>query len=441
MKNQTRHRPTSHLRAALLGALTLATACAAHAGSPPVITDVTAYQQAGTKKVEITYKISDRDSTSVNVSIFVSKDSGATWTVPAMSFTGTGAPGVNIPVTTTATSKSVEWDAGADWDGQFTTHCRVRVMASDNGMVGIPAGSYMRGTPPALNDADITDAPKFPVTVSAFMMDSTPVTGGLWSSVKAYADLNSYQINTGSFQGAQHPVQTINWFDAVKWCNARSEMEGLSPVYYLHYDAAGFNYSDVYKTGQVAPFMNFYANGYRLPTEAEWEKAARGGLAGHRFPWTGVLDAGYSFQPDRIGVSDRLNSNYEQANFNSTSDPHGYAKLIFVGVGGYNQYWSTPPLTTPFTNVTGFFPPNGYQLSDMAGNVFSWCWDWYGPNYYAAGQTDPQGPTSGTARVARGGSWNDNADFLRCANRASQPPTFVSSTVGFRCVRTPPSSP
>src|ERR1051325_2796986 len=210
----------------------LTTAPPAPAASPPVISGVGAQQRAGTKLVDIHYTISDADSTSVNLYVFVSTNSGTTFDLRASSFTG--AYGLNVAVNATPTPKAIVWDAGADWDGHYNQHCRVRVIANDSGLVLIPAGSYLRGNPPALGDTDITDAPQFSVYVSAFFMDSSLVTGGKWVQVKeGYAGSHGYTFDrAGSFKAADHPVQTISWYDAVKWCNARSEMESLTPVYY-----------------------------------------------------------------------------------------------------------------------------------------------------------------------------------------------------------------
>ena len=387
----------------------LAGAFTARAGSPPVVTGATGAQRAGTKLVDIAYTISDPDSANVNIFIQVSKDSGATWTVPASSFTGTGAPGLNKSVTATPTPKAVVWDAGADWDGHYTEHCRVRVLANDAGLVLIPAGSYLRGNPPGLGDTDITDAPQYSVSVSAFYMESKEVAGGRWNLVKeGYADANGYGFdNAGSFKATTHPVQTVNWFDAVKWCNARSQMEGLTPVYYTD---AGF--TTVYKTGAVAPYVKAGANGWRLPTEAEWEKAARGGASGRRFPWSDVD----TIQHSRANYYSSASYAYD------TSPTRGYHPTY--ATGGY-----------PYTSPAGSFAANGYGLYDMAGNVFEWCWDWYSSTYYASGQTDPQGPGPLSGRLLRGGNWGVNANNTRCAYRYYYSPSDAGSGIGFRCVR------
>lgn len=390
----------------------------------PVIpaNSVTAAQRPSTdphpKYVDIAYTISDPTSTSVNVGILVSQDSGATWTVPARTFpTGSGTSvGVNVPVTKTPSIKTFSWDAGADWDGQFTTRCRVRVVANNSGMVLIPAGSYLRGNPPELSDSDIPGAPQFSVYVSAFLMDAHEVTGGLWNSVKqGYADSHGYGFaNAGSLKAANHPVQTVNWHDAVKWCNARSEKEGLAPVYYR--DTAGGNFP-VYRTGEGDVFMQPGANGYRLPTEAEWEKAARGGAVGRRFPWS-------DFEPIS---GNRANYQGNPSVFRYDLGPPGLNPTA-TAIGG-GEPWTTP---------VGSFSPNGYNLYDMAGNAWEWCWDSFSPTYYVSGQTDPQGPNYLSHRVLRGGSFGDQPRYARCAERYAGTPNDANNRIGFRCVRALP---
>src|SRR5256885_2277127 len=118
--------------------------------------------------------------------------------------------------------------------------------------------------------------------VEGVYMDKYLVTKALWDEVVAWNGVNGYgYTSAASATATNHPVIFVNWYDMVKWCNARSEKEGLTPCYYTD-----TGLSAIYKTGQVSPYVRWDSNGYRLPTEAEWEKAARGGASGHRFPWS-----------------------------------------------------------------------------------------------------------------------------------------------------------
>jgi formylglycine-generating enzyme required for sulfatase activity len=158
---------------------------------------------------------------------------------------------------------------------------------------------------------------------------------------------------------------------------------------------------------------NWRANGYRLPTEAEWEKAARGGVAGKNFPW-GTETITHS-QANYISSSSRA---YD------VSQTRGYHPTYAVG-------------GEPYSSPVGSFAPNGYGLYDMAGNMWEWCWDWYA-SYAAGSQTDPRGAATGSNRVSRGGSWDNYANYTCCAYRNYAWPGYALSRYGFRLARGQP---
>jgi formylglycine-generating enzyme required for sulfatase activity len=300
-------------------------------------------------------------------------------TVTAISFSGSGAGLTNIPASAVVTALPA--------------------------MALIPAGAFTMGNSVAADtDGFITDAARASTTVSAFYIDVNEVTLSLWQSVYYWATSQGYGFkNAGAGKAANHPVETVDWYDAVKWCNARSEQAGKPPAYYTD---AGL--TAVYKTAEVPVFVNWTANGYRLPTEAEWEKASRGGVSGQRFPW-----------------GDTITQNL--ANYQGATASYAYD----LGPNGYNAIGSVGG-TSPATSPVGSFAPNGYGLNDMAGNVSEWVWDCYGTPY--AGGTDPKGPAAGTIRVCRGGYWSGGAYNLRCANRNPSGPGSSSSNTGFRTV-------
>jgi formylglycine-generating enzyme len=285
--------------------------------------------------------------------------------------------------------------------------------ATSTSLVIIPAGSFQMGI--TNSEGFTNELPQHPIYVGAFYLDRREVTKGLWDSVYIWATNHSYVFDhAGLGKAADHPVHTINWYDAVKWCNARSEMEGLTPAYYLD-TSFTIVYREAAQFEMWTNFVKWNANGYRLPTEAEWEKAARGGLVGLRFPWGDTIT-------------------HTQANYYST------ATYTYDVSATRNYHPSFNVNGFPYTNPTDFFPPNAYGLYGMADNVGEWCWDWYDPGWYstaAATNNNCRGPRGDgmTYRVQRGGSWNVYANKVRSAYRGYNGPADAVPSLGFRCVR------
>ena len=258
------------------------------------------------------------------------------------------------------------------------------------GLVRILAGSFRMGD--NLDKAGYA-LPVHTVNLDEFYIDKYETMYSLWKDVYDWAIANGYKFDNaglnGSFgKGNNLPVVMISWYDTVKWLNARSEKEGRMPVYYVD-DA----HTNVYRTGRVDltnAQVKWEADGYRLPTEAEWEKAARGGVEGKRYPWGDELGAG------------RANDNMGGA----------------VSVGIYQA--------------------NGYGLYDMAGNVFEWVWDWGSErqayDWAVDGAKNPRGPESSDTdtRIRRGGGYTYGSQHLKCSGRMFRTPTYTAPYFGFR---------
>ena len=261
-----------------------------------------------------------------------------------------------------------------------STQCLARVTAaaksgSENGMVPIPAGTFQMGNTGRFNGIS-DETPLRSVTISRdFLMSAYEITQKQYEEVMG--------TNPSNFKGENLPVENVNWYDAVEYCNKLSEMEGLDKCY------SGSGTSIV---------CDWNANGYRLPTEAEWEYAAKAGT-------TTDLYSG-----------DIANTGCTQIDANL--DTIGW----FCGNANFK------------TQKVGKKVPNDFGLYDMSGNVYEWCWDWYA-NYTSTMVTDPKGPSTGLSRVHRGGSWDDIANYCRSANRSFSNPTNRSYYVGFRVVR------
>jgi formylglycine-generating enzyme required for sulfatase activity len=269
------------------------------------------------------------------------------------------------------------------------------------GMVLIPAGDFVMGD--TFGEGDSDELPVHSVTVSAFYMGETEVTKTQWDAVHGWAVTNGYAFeNAGLGKAGNHPVHTVSWYDCVKWANARSEKEGLTACYTVG--------GEVYRTNAVAPEVDRQANGYRLPTEAEWEKAARGGAANRRFPW-----------------SDTSTIQHTRANYYAATGSYAYDTSA---QDGYHPDYDDDPW--PYTSPVGTFAPNGYGLYDMAGNVWEWCEDVYVDSYEGT-PTDGSAQTSGGSyRVARGGGWGNSAGYVRSADRVRYHPSSTGPYLGFR---------
>ena len=387
------------------------------ASAQPVVSNVRASQRAGTQLVDVYYDLAST-SNALAVYVQVSTNGGASYTLPATSFTGAVgagiAPGLNQKIT---------WNAGQDWPTNFSANVRVSVTADDanvpSGMALIPAGSFTMGD--NLGDGASVgwtdEVPLHTVYVSGFYMDQYDVTEALWAQVYNWATNHGYNFDypgsgfySGGYnsKGPNYPVVIVDWYDCVRWCNARSEMAGKTAAYYTD-----GTQTVVYRSGDINitnGCVNWTA-GYRLATEAEWEKAARGGLSGQRFPWGNTI-------------------NESQANYYAYPQEYTYDVNSYTG---YNTNFDTG--NYPYTSPVNTFAPNGYGLYDMAGNVWQWCWDWYG-SYSTGSQTDPRGPSGVVSfRVFRGGIWNYYAYNTRCALRNYNFPDNFNYNIGFRCVR------
>jgi formylglycine-generating enzyme required for sulfatase activity len=240
------------------------------------------------------------------------------------------------------------------------------------GMALIPAGEFEMGS----YDGESDEKPVHTVYLDAFYMDKYEVTNAQYARF-----LNEYGKNTDA------AGSTL--------LNTNSEYCLIEKVGNTYRSKSGYeNHPVVVVTWYGATaYTQFY--GKRLPTEAEWEKAARSGLVGKKYPWGDSIT-------------------HDDANYDGTD--------------GRDKWDRSSPV--------GSFAPNGYGLYDMAGNASEWCSDWYASDYYAQSpKLNPQGPASGQARVCRGGSWNLYPDAMRAANRGGGLPWLSGSNQGFRCAQ------
>ena len=256
---------------------------------------------------------------------------------------------------------------------------------ADDAMVFVKGGKFLMGSPESENWRS-SDETQHEVALADFWISRYEVTQREYSALM--------HDNPSTFQGDSLPVENVSWLEAVRFCNAKSESEGLTPVYEI--DGAKVTW-------------NLAADGYRLPTEAEWEYSCRAGT-------TTPFNLEHS-----IGA--------EEANFYGH-----YPYEIEENYFSQHKLTTKPGIYRGETVEVGSFSPNRLGLYDMHGNVGEWCWDIYAP-YPKGAATNPTGPESGTRRVNRGGGWNDFAKNIRSAYRAAAPQERGMYNVGFRLVR------
>jgi sulfatase modifying factor 1 len=300
-------------------------------------------------------------------------------------------------------------------------------------MVLIPAGTFQMGNSKDFTEGGEDELPVHTVTVDSFAMGKYEMTYGQYkdflnsalaqglvtvtigivykagsgtsypycdtSTSSSYSQIvvsnNTFSVRTKSGRDMTNdPMVCVSWYGAVAYCNWRSQQEGKQPCYNLS-----------------TWTCDFTKNGYRLPTEAEWEYAARGGLSGKRFPWGDTIT-------------------HDQANYMSSN----FYSYDISPTRGFHPTWNDGVM--PYTSPVGSFLANGYGLFDLAGNVWEWCNDWYSETYYSSIPTDnPTGPTTGGSPVQRGGSWNLHSSFCRVSDRQGYyDPNSGNGGIGFRIV-------
>ncbi len=295
-----------------------------------------------------------------------------------ISFLLTTAVAVALTACSQGTSPQTEPESSS-------TSATTSTQSVPTGFVLIEGGSFLMGSPDS-EPWRSEDETQHTVTVSDFYISPYELTQTEYEAVTGE--------NPSNFSGENLPVENISWLDAIAYCNARSEQEGLTPAYTIE--------------GQNVTW-NREADGYRLPTEAEWEYACR---AGTQTP-------------------------FNTENSPSAEEVNYYGHYPYEIEGNYfsQDNLDTKPGQYRETTVeVGSFEPNAFGLYDMHGNVSEWVWDYYGA-YPAEEQTDPTGPETGSLRVYRGGGWNDFAKNMRSAYRATLEPELASFNIGIRLVR------
>jgi formylglycine-generating enzyme required for sulfatase activity len=392
--------------------------------SPPSVANVFASQRTdGSGVVEITYDLTDLDSSSLEISLKASDDEGVTWNLAISQVGGDVGQGINP-----GSGKLVYWDFSNEHPEQYGEAYVVRVTAEDQPLgsfVSIPTGTFVMGAPIDEVGDYPNERPQHSVTLThSFYIQSTEVTNQQYMEMAQWAydygyvtatsnslrdaldgstqelldldgDFCEIQFSGGVFSlrnvgyeiNPDHPVKEVTWYGSAAYCDWLSLQEGLPRAY----DHASW---------QCNGHDPYNAAGYRLPTEAEWEYACRAGSQ------TAFANGGITY----TGCN--------------PLDP------ILDQIGWYcgnNEGWTSPVAQKI---------PNAWGLYDMHGNLFEWCNDWYS-SYESSPIHDPVGPLDGVGRVKRGGFWESSlAEHCRSAYRFGYGPRISNYRIGFRPVRT-----
>ena len=273
-------------------------------------------------------------------------------------------------------------------------------------LVDIPGGTFQMGD--SFNEGGSEELPVHTETLSPFRMSKDQVTNAQYAEYLNAADADGLIKVSGWVVYAALDSSNSEPYLDTHSADSDSQIDYTGTFTVRSKSGRDMSNDPVVGVGWYGAkaFCDYY--GYRLPTEAEWEYAARGGLSGNRLPWGDTIT-------------------HSQANYYSSSS---YSYDISP-TRGFHPTWNDG--IYPYTSPVGSFAANGYGLHDMTGNVWEWCADWYSSSYYSISSgTNPTGPTTGSYRVIRGGSWHSYAYFCRVAYRDFYYPYYRNTYIGFR---------